>query len=193
MWDPVHTQGPSDWHLALFLRPCFHLGGTWTSRIPSWALALPLVGSPDPRSSNDPPALRPLVAPDSRARNKRRRLAGYGGCVGARSGSEPPLPTTLFPSHPSESRRGECKLGGGREWDPENVQTSGARELRSWASCGGGEERRTVPGANRWWDAPSKEGGGCPGGQVRRIAATQDDSRITLDRGSSGKGMTVLS
>lgn len=34
-WGPAHTQGPSDWHLALILRPCFHLGGTWTSRIPS--------------------------------------------------------------------------------------------------------------------------------------------------------------
>lgn len=35
MWGPAHTRGPSDWHLALFLRPCFLLGGTWTSHIPS--------------------------------------------------------------------------------------------------------------------------------------------------------------
>lgn len=82
----------------------------------TWAPAPRLAGSPDPRSSNDPPAPRSLAALESQAWSKRRSLEDCGGCDGSPRGSEPLVPTTLLPSHPSESHRGEHRLEAETLW-----------------------------------------------------------------------------
>lgn len=76
----------------------------------TWAPAPRLAGSPDPRSSNDPPVPRSLAAQESQAWSKRRRLAGCGGCDGSPKGSKLFVPATPLPSHPSERHRVEHRL-----------------------------------------------------------------------------------